>query len=162
MTQLKIGDISTDFCYWPNSADSPAQSTRENSPWSSGLTFSRQTSFRTFCISEHGFQAALKSLNIDYCPTMSQFSDIYLTFSQNKFWNFCEIDQKKRKCFFQFFPRGWFCQNFFSKNTFGPCTSSPGCFSHGLLYFHDFLPFSRVLELRSRVSSRKNDFFSLS
>ena len=36
------------------------------------------------------------------------------------FWNFCEVDQKtpkKNKRFFQFFPRGWFFQNFFLVKT---------------------------------------------
>ena len=71
--------------------------------------------------------------------------------------------KKKRENVFSIFSsRMVFPEFFFSKNAFGPHfppTSSPCCFSHFLLYFHDFLPFSKVLELRSRVSSQKMTFF---
>ena len=70
---------------------------------------------------------------------------------------------KKRENVFSIFSsRMVFPEFFFSKNAFGPHfppTSFPCCFSHFSLYFHDFLPFSKVLELRNRVSSQKMTFF---
>ena len=77
-------------------------------------------------------------------------------------WNRTKNTKKRENVFSIFSSRMVFPEFFFSKNAFGPHfppTSSPGCFSHFLLYFHDFLPFSKVLELRSRGLKPKNDFF---
>ena len=61
-TRLRdIGVFQSIFCYWPSSADFSSLTANKSSPWSSSAAFSRRTSFRNVCISDHGFQSHSKT-----------------------------------------------------------------------------------------------------
>ena len=72
--------------------------------------------------------------------------------------------KKKEKMFFQFFPRGWFFQNFFLVKTLlvptFPPTSSACCFSHFCCIFMIFCRFRRFWSSGVGVWSQKMTFFA--